>query len=218
MGKTEYNQFGSYYGQIDADKIAELLEEVESGEDIASIQGHFGVLTGYYFDGGVATVTEISENDTDDFIDVNFTIATEGSYDMRPTVMREAKPSALDGAGTQADPYIFNLEGLTTHSRGFFRASLAFEPDEDEGQLDTRLLFQRHSGTTPSEDFPIEEVTLTMSQGADREYSAEPFLSFFVGDTIDTNGVGDAGKCQFQVKSTVPGTLYMRALTWFINV
>ena len=56
-----------------------------------------------------------------------------------------------------------------------------------------------------------------MSQGADVDYPAEPLLTFFVGDTIDTNGVGDAGKCTFEVRSTVPGTVRMRALTWYIS-
>lgn len=94
---------------------------------------------------------------------------------------------------------------------------MTFEPDEDEGELDVRLLFNRHSGTTPSDDFEIADVALTMSQGADVEYPAEPMLSFFVGDTIDTNGPGDAGRCRFQIRSTVAGTVRMRALTWYIT-
>ena len=65
-------------------------------------------------------------------------------------------------------------------------------PDEDEGALEAQLNFRRHSGTTPSEDFQIADVALSMSQGADIEYPAEPTLTFFVGDTIDTNGAGDA--------------------------
>ena len=56
-----------------------------------------------------------------------------------------------------------------------------------------------------------------MNQGTDEEYPAEPFLSFFVGDTIDTNGVGDAGQCKFQIRSNVTGTARMRALTWYIS-
>ena len=94
---------------------------------------------------------------------------------------------------------------------------MSFTPETDEGQLETRLLFNRHSGTTPSDDFVIEEVTLAMEQGADLEYPAEPMLSFFVGDTIDTNGPGDAGQCRFQVKATVEGVVKMRALTWYVG-
>ena len=132
--------------------------------------------------------------------------------------MKAAKAAGHTGAGTQADPIIFDLEGLDIHAHANFRASMTFEPDVDESQLETRLLFNRHSGTTPSEDFAIEEVSLNMTQGADVEYSVEPMLSFFVGDTIDTNGAGDAGKCRFQVKASVEGTVRMRALTWYIQL
>ena len=97
------------------------------------------------------------------------------------------------------------------------KLSYEFEPDEDEGQLESRLLFNRHSGTSPSTDFSIEEVSLSMQNGADKDYLSEPMLSFFIGDTIDTNGTGDAGKCRFQIKSNVAGTLKLRALTWYIN-
>lgn len=117
----------------------------------------------------------------------------------------------------QAAPQVFSLEGLTLSSFCFFRASLSFTPDEDEGELQARLLFNRHSGTVPSDPFPIESIAATMTQGADIEYPSEPILPFFVGDSIDTNGVGDAGTCEFQIKSSVAGQLSVRALTWFIN-
>ena len=107
---------------------------------------------------------------------------------------------------------------MDTHASANFRASMSFVPETDEGQLETRLLFERHSGTIPNDQFPIEEVSLSMEQGADIHYPAEPMLSFFVGDTIDTNGPGDAGSCKFQIKSSVEGTLHMRALTWYVNV
>ena len=94
---------------------------------------------------------------------------------------------------------------------------MAFEPDEDEGQLESRLLFTRHTGTSPSNDFDISEVSLSMQNGANKDYASEPMLSFFIGDTIDTNGAGDAGTCRFQIKSNVAGTVKLRALTWYIN-
>ena len=187
-----------------------LQNVLEKGKN--NSQGYFAVLTNFYFTGGQATETEITVDDINDYVDVNFTIDTDGLFDQRPLQMQ----------GVEANPFntstnYFSLEGLTQESSVQFRASMTFEPDEDEGQLEARLNFQRHSGTTPSEDFQIESVALSMSQGADIEYPAEPLLSFFVGDTIDTNGPGDAGKCKFQVKSTVPGTVRMRALTWYIS-
>jgi len=181
-------------------------------------QGYYGLLSNFYFTGGVATETEIELEDTNTWIDVNITTDALGLFDNRPSTMKAAQSAGHTGAGTQADPIIFDLEGLDLHAHANFRASMTFEPDIDESQLETRLLFSRHSGTTPSADFAIEEVSLNMTQGADIEYAIEPMLSFFVGDTIDTNGVGDAGKCRFQVKASVEGTLRMRALTWYIQL
>ena len=181
-------------------------------------QGYYGLLSNFYFTGGVATETEIELEDTNTWIDVNITTDALGLFDNRPSSMKAANAAGHTGVGTQADPIIFDLEGLDLHAHANFRASMTFEPDIDESQLQTRLLFNRHSGTTPSEDFSIQEVTLEMNQGADIEYAAEPMLSFFVGDTIDTNAAGDAGKCRFQVKASVEGTVRMRALTWYIQL
>lgn len=181
------------------------------------IQGYYGLLTNFYFVGATPTVTEIDTDDIDTWLDVNFDVDALGNFDNRPDLMKAANIVGHTGAGTQADPILFSLEGLSQTASCNFRASLTFEPDVDEAQLETRLLFNRHSGATPSDDFPIADVSLNMGNGADIEYDAEPMLSFFVGDTIDTNGVGDAGKCRFQVRSTVEGTLRMRALTWYIQ-
>ena len=184
--------------------------------NVEDVQGYYGLLTGFYF-GGVPTETEIDETNVDTWVDVVFSTDPSGTFDNRPTSMSDANAVGHAGTGADGDPIIFSLEGLDLHSAANFRSSMSFEPDTDESILETRLLFNRHSGTTPSEDFSIEEVTLNMTQGADIEYAAEPMLSFFVGDTIDTNGAGDAGQCRFQIKSSVEGTAYLRALTWYIQ-
>jgi|GEM_PF-5477217 len=184
--------------------------------NVDDVQGYYGLLTGFYF-GGVSTDTEIDDTNVDQWVDVLFDIDPAGEFDNRPTSMKDANAVGRIGDGSAGNPIMFNLEGLDMHSAANFRASMAFEPDTDESILETRLLFARHSGTTPSENFSIEEVTLNMTQGADIEYTAEPMLSFFVGDTIDTNGPGDAGKCCFQIKSSVEGTAKLRALTWYIQ-
>ena len=181
--------------------------------DAASVQGYYARLTNFYFTGGVATETEIAIEDINTYFTPNFTMEpTLGLFDNRPAAMKAALADPFDVATSE-----FSLEGLTIESSVNFRASLTFEPDEDGGQLDARLLFNRHSGTTPSDDFEIADVAITMTQGADIEYNGEPLLTFFVGDTIDTNGPGDAGVCKFQLRSTVPGTVRMRALTWYIS-
>jgi len=183
-----------------------------------STQGYYGMLSNYYFTGGAATTTVIDTDDVGQYVDVNFNLDSNGLFDERPLPMKLANPTGHTGTGTQADPIVFSLEGLDTHGFANFRASMSFVPETDEGQLETRLLFERHSGTTPNDQFPIEEVSISMEQGADIHYPAEPMLSFFVGDTIDTNAPGDAGSCRFQIKSSVEGTLHMRALTWYVNV
>ena len=179
-------------------------------------QGYYGMLSSFYF-GGDATETVIDVNEVNQWIDVELTTDASGLFDTRPLAMREAQSVGHEGDGSTGNPIVFYLDGLDTNAFANFRASMAFEPDEDEGQLESRLLFNRHSGTSPSTDFSIEEVSLSMQNGADKDYTSEPLLTFFVGDTIDTNAVGDAGRCRFQIKSNVAGTLKLRALTWYIN-
>jgi len=182
----------------------------------AKFQGYYGMLSSFYF-GGNATETSIDAADVNQWIDVELVTDANGLFDNRPTSMKEAQSTGHSGDGTTGDPVVFNLEGLTQTTFANFRASLSFEPAEDEGQFESRLLFNRHTGTSPSSDFSIEEVSLSMQNGADIDYVSEPMLSFFIGDTIDTNGVNDAGKCRFQIKSNVEGVLKLRALTWYIN-
>ena len=202
-------------GQADGTYATQQLNTVIGNATLLT-QGYYGMLSGFYFD-GTATETTIDATQVNQFIDVNLTTDSSGLFDNRPLGMKEAQANGHTGAGTTGDPIIFDLEGLDM--RGFvnFRASMSFVPAEDEGRLESRLLFNRHSGTTPSTDFAIEEVSLSMQNGADIDYVSEPMLSFFIGDTIDTNAVGDAGKCRFQIKSNVEGTLKLRALTWYIN-
>lgn len=180
--------------------------------DVEQLQGYYARLSNFYFTGGVATETEIPVDDINTWIDPLLTMDAQGLFDFRPAAMKSALADPFNAATDH-----FSLEGLTIQSSVNFRASMTFEPDEDGGELDARLNFARHSGTTPSTDFQIEDVALTMTQGADIEYPGEPLLTFFVGDTIDTNGAGDAGTCKFQLRSTVPGTVRMRALTWYIT-
>lgn len=181
-----------------------------------SVQGYYGMLSSFYFGGG-ATETEITIAEVNTWVDVELTVDAAGLFDNRPSAMKTAQTVGHSGDGSTGSPVVFNLEGLDIQAFANFRASLSFEPAEDEGQFESRLLFNRHSGTTPITDFSIEEVSLSMQNGADIDYVSEPMLSFFIGDTIDTNGAGDAGKCRFQIKSNVEGTLKLRALTWYIN-
>ena len=179
-------------------------------------QGYFGLLAPFYFD-GVATDTVIELEDVDTWYDVELVVDANGTFDYRPKLMKDTGNPAVTGTGAAGDPIEFSLEGLTLQSFANFRASMSFRPDEDGGRLESRLLFTRHEGAIPNTQFPIEEVSLAMESGADIDYIAEPMLSFFVGDTIDTDSPGNAGSCRFQIKTDVPGTLSLRALTWYIQ-
>ena len=110
----------------------------------------------------------------------------------------------------------FKLEGLETTAFATFEGNFGFIPNEDEGQVEARLLFQRRAGSTPSTDFDKSTLAGSMTQGAGTEYVMQPVLTFFVGDTIDTEN-GEAGTFKFQIRSSVPGTLNMRQLTAYIN-
>jgi|9_EtaG_2_1085328.scaffolds.fasta_scaffold00484_23 hypothetical protein len=210
---TDMNTENSAHGEILVynSTIGAWENVSRSVEGNANI-GYFGLLTDFY-NGGSTTDTVIQSNDVNEWVDVNFVTTTNnGLFDYRPETMVNAVADPYDDATG-----LFSLEGLTIRSFGTFRASFTYLPLVDEGEIDVRLCFQRHSGTTPDTDFYIEQNTMIMNKGTNIEYPAEPTLTFFIGDTIDTNGVGDAGKCKFQIRSNVAGTVKMRALTWYLT-
>jgi len=180
------------------------------------IQGYIGLLSAVYFD-GLATSNEILIEDVDVWQEVVMTIHPNGVSDKRVDAQKDATPNGFSGTGAVGDPIVFLLEGLVEESAATLRTSLTFIPDEDGGRLDSRIFLERHSGATPSEDFPINAAGLSMESGADEEYPHLVSVQFFVGDTINTNGVGDAGKIRFQVKSDVTGTILMNEMALFIQ-
>jgi len=180
------------------------------------IQGYIGLLSAVYFD-GAATSNEVLIEDVDVWQEVVMTIHPNGVSDKRVDAQKEATPNGFSGTGAVGDPIVFLLEGLVEDSAATLRTSLTFIPDEDGGRLDSRIFLERHSGATPSEDFPINAAGLAMESGADEEYPHLVSVQFFIGDTINTNGVGDAGKIRFQVKSDVTGTILMNEMALFIQ-
>lgn len=184
---------------------------------IPPVQGHYALLSNFYFDGGVATETIIEEVDTNQWIDLVMDIDPQGVFDYRPDNMVDAQSVGHSGTGALGDPICFKLEGLTQSSSANLRSVFSFDPDEDNSRLEIRLLFTRHSGTTPSTPFTIEESSLLMETGADEVYAASPNTQFFIGDTIDTNGPGDAGTVQVQIKVDSPGILSVKEMVLFIQ-
>ena len=199
-----------------ADTLTDQQEIIDNLSD--SLQGYYALLSNFYFTGGQATETIITTEQTNTWVDIELDIDALGTFDFRPSVMLDAQAVGHLGTGANGDPICFKLEGLTQSSTANMRSVFSFNPDEDGSRLDVRLLFKRHSGTTPSEDFSIEGTSLVMESGADLDYSASPIIQFFVGDTIDTNAPGDAGTVQFQVKVDGSGTILMKELGLFIQV
>ena len=229
--------YGDTYYAIDGARLftydeSNLPREVTTGsieevEEIikTNIQGYIGLLSGVYFGDSFGTSQEIAIEDVDVWQDVVMTIQAPvtgqhagGISDERVRDMKTANTVGYEGDGSDGSPIKFLLEGLVEQSAATLRTSLTFVPDEDGGRLDSRIFLERHSGATPSEDFPINAAGLAMESGADEEYPHLVNVQFFVGDTINTNGPGDAGKIRFQIKSDVTGTIYMNEMALFIQL
>ena len=177
-------------------------------------QGYIGILSPFYF-GGVATSTDIVIEQVNVWQDVIMTIHANGVSDQRVDDMKEAQSVGYEGDGSLGNPIVLLLEGLVEASFCTLRTSLSFSPDEDGGRLDSRLFLERHTGA--GDDFTINAAGLSMESGADEVYPHLISTQFFVGDTIDTNAAGDAGKVRFQIKSDVTGTVSMNEIALFIN-
>ena len=199
------------------DEVEELIK--------TNIQGYLGLLSGVYFGDTYGTAQEIVIEDVDVWQDVVMTIQAPitgvhagGTSDERVADMKAANVQGYEGDGSVGNPIKFLLEGMVVQSAATLRTSLTFVPDEDGGRLDSRIFLERHSGASPSEDFPINAAGLAMESGADEFYPHLVDLQFFIGDTINTNGPGDAGKLRFQIKSDVTGTIYMNEMALFIQL
>ena len=198
-------------GIDDATKI-ELQEVLDFARQ--NTQGYYGLLTDFYFS-GTGTSVEITTADVDIWQDVVMTVDSLGVADERVSAMKDAQASGHSGTGAVGDPIVFLLEGLQASSACSLRTSLDFTPDEDGGRLDSRIYLERHAGA--GADFTIEAAGLALESGADEAYPNLVNIQFFIGDTIDTNAPGDAGKIRFQIKSDVAGTVNMKEMALFIQ-
>ena len=185
------------------------------------VPGYYGLLSGVHFNGS-ATSVDIPVEQVGIWQNVVMTIQAPvsgvhfgGVIDQRVANMKSANSSGHSGTGAAGSPIVFLLEGLETNSSCTLRTSLTFEPDEDGGRLDSRILLQRHSGATPAGDFTINAESLAMESGADEEYQHLVNVQFFIGNTINTLSAGDAGKVRFQIKSDVAGTASINEISLF---
>ena len=205
------------YIGLDGTPCESSFDEGQIDDITSQTQGYYGLLSAIYFN-GLATSIDIPIEQIDIWQDVVMDIHPSGTSDERVTAMKEAQTIGHEGDGSVGNPIVFLLEGLQESSSCNLRTSLTFIPDEDGGRLDSRIFLERHSSATPSEDFPINAAGLAMESGADEEYPHLVNVQFFIGNTINTNGVGDAGKIRFQIKSDVAGTILMNEMALFIQL
>lgn len=219
FGDTYYATDGARYFVYNEDNSPKEITtgSIDEVEEIikTNIQGYLGLLSAIFFD-GAATSVEISADDVNIWQDVVMTIHPQGTSDNRVADMKTAQPQGYEGDGSLGSPIVFLLEGLVSQSSCNLRDSMTFIPDEDGGRLDSRIYLDRHEGA--GVDFQIDAAGLVMDSGADEEYPNYVNIQFFVGDTMDTNAIGDAGKVKFQIKSDVAGTVHMNELALFVQL
>jgi hypothetical protein len=169
--------------------------------------GYFSLLTDY-FSGGSGTSNLIEVDDLGTWLDMDITV--DVTYDNRVQAMKIANADFFDPVTKD-----FNLEGLTTQDHIVVSAGISYTPEIDFGTLRTRLLLTSHSGESTT-SFEIEGSPLLMNSGADEQYATISSIPVFIGDLIDTNGIGDAGKFKIQFQPDVEGELILREYKVFI--
>jgi len=184
-----------------------------------AIQGYYGYTTDFYTVGVANTVQEIGAGTT---TMIEPQVASGGINQYLPTVMT--------GIGT--NPYIgnaattigtgqteFSLAGLSSGASCIVRTALAFNPDDDNTNLDVQLKFTTNTATqgTGLTNFSIKkEQALIMNEGADQQYISENLFSFFVGTTLEGTTYSDAGSFSIEVIPSAGGELEVLAVT--VNV
>ena len=162
----------------------------ESGNTTAevrdAIQGYYGYTTDYYTVGVANTVQEIGAGVTT-------------LIEPQVAEVYQHLPSIMTGVGT--NPYVgntattigtgqteFSLAGLSSGASCLVRTALAFDPDEDNTNLDIQLKFTTNTATqgTGLTNFTIlKENALIMQVGGSQQYISENVFSFFVGTTLE---------------------------------
>ena len=181
-----------------------------------AIQGYYGYTTDYYTVGVANTTQEVGAGVT---TLVQPQVASV--YQYMPTIM----------SGINTNPYVgtaatvgtgqteFSLAGLTAGASCIVRTALAFDPDDDNSNLDIQLKFTTNTATqgTGLTNFTIKkEQALIMNEGANQQYISENLFSFFVGETLEGTTQSDAGSFSIEVVPTSDGELEVLAVT--VNV
>ena len=181
-----------------------------------AIQGYYGYTTDYYTVGVANTTQEIGAGVT-----TLIQPKVAAVYQYMPTVMSgvNTNPYVGTGATIGTGQTQFSLAGLGTGASCIVRTALAFNPDDDNSNLDIQLKFTTNTATqgTGLTNFTIKkEQALIMNEGADQQYISENLFSFFVGETLEGTTQSNAGSFNIEVIPTSEGELEILAVT--VNV
>ena len=181
-----------------------------------AIQGYYGYETDYYTVGVANTSQEIGAG------------VTTMIMPQVASVFQEL-PTIMTGVGT--NPYVgtaatigtgqteFSFAGLSSGASCIVRTALAFNPDEDNTNLDVQLKFTTNTATQAAgtTNFTIlKEQALIMNEGGDQQYISESVFSFFIGSKLEGTTYDNSGSFRIEVIPTSDGELEVLAVT--VNV
>ena len=181
-----------------------------------AIQGYYGYTTDYYTVGVANTTQEVGAGETTMIMP-----QVAAVYQYMPTVMSgvNTNPYVGTGATIGTGQTEFSLAGLGSGASCIVRTALAFNPDDDNTNLDVQLKFTTNTATQAGglTNFTIKkEQALIMNEGADQQYISENLFSFFVGDTLQGTTHSNAGSFSVEVVPSSDGELEVLAVT--VNV
>ena len=181
-----------------------------------AIQGYYGYTTDYYTVGVANTVQTIGAGVT-----TLIQPQVAAVYQYMPTIMSDVSTNPYVGSGATigTGQTEFSLAGLSSGASCIVRVALAFNPDEDNTNLDIQLKFTTNTatqGTGLTNFVTLKENALIMTTGGDQQYISENVFSFFVGTTLEGTTQENAGSFSIEVIPSNDGELEVLAVT--VNV
>ena len=178
-----------------------------------AIQGYYGYTTDYYTVGVANTTQFVGAGETTMIMP-----QVAAVYQYMPTVMSDVSTNPYVGSGATigTGQTEFSLAGLGSGASCIVRTALAFDPDEDNSNLDIQLKFTTNTATQASglTNFNIlKENALIMTVGGEQRYISENLFSFFVGTTLEGTTQEDAGSFRIEVIPSADGDLEVLAVT-----
>ena len=189
---------------------------ITTAEVREAIQGYYGYTTDYYTVGVANTTQFIGAGET-----TLIQPQVAAVYQYMPTIMSDVSTNPYVGSGATigTGQTEFSLAGLSSGASCLVRTALAFDPDEDNTNLDIQLKFTTNTatqGTGLTNFVTKKENELIMQVGGDQQYISENVFSFFVGTTLEGTTQANAGSFSIEVIPSNDGELEVLAVT--VNV